>query len=102
MQKKNDGELLRYPDLPEALSDYDNPKVDEWRAHFHVPIFEEDFGSLQSTQKDIKEVLRVQKTKNFTNHLEVETYTWDVLPASLKLPLQESVTRELQWVVQHL
>ncbi len=100
--KKNDGELLRYPDLPEALSDYDNPKVDEWRAHFHVPIFEEDFGSLQSTQKDIKEVLRVQKTKNFTNHLEVETYTWDVLPASLKLPLQESVTRELQWVVQYL
>jgi len=100
--KKSDGELLRYPDLPEALSDYDNPKVDEWRAHFHVPIFEEDFGSLQSTQKDIKEVLRVQKNKNFTRHLEVETYTWEVLPASLKLQLQESVTRELQWVIRHL
>jgi hypothetical protein len=100
--KKNNGELLRYPDLPEALSDYDNPTIDEWRAHFHVPIFEEDFGSLQSTQKDIKEVLRVQKNKNFTRHLEVETYTWEVLSASLKLPLQESVTRELQWVVQHL
>ena len=100
--KKSDGELLRYPDLPEALSDYDNPEVNEWRAHFHVPIFEEDFGSLQSTQKDIKEVIRLQKTENFISHLEVETYTWDVLPASLKLPLQESVTRELQWVVQHL
>ncbi len=66
-----------------------------------MPIFEEDFGSLQSTQKDIIEVLSLQKNIKFTNHLEVETYTWDVLPASLKLPLQESVIRELQWVVQH-
>ena len=100
--KKNNGELLRYPDLPEALSDYDNAEVNEWRAHFHVPIFEEDFGSLQSTQKDIEDVLRLQKEMNFTNHLEVETYTWEVLPGVLKLPLQDSVTRELQWVVPYL
>ncbi|MEO8414675.1 MAG: metabolite traffic protein EboE [Ginsengibacter sp.] len=100
--KKNNGELLRYPDLPEALSDYDNAEVNEWRAHFHVPIFEEDFGSLQSTQKDIEEVLRLQKEMNFTNHLEVETYTWEVLPGALKLPLRDSVIRELQWVVPQL
>ncbi|MDN3654026.1 metabolite traffic protein EboE [Ferruginibacter paludis] len=100
--KKNNDELLRYPDLPEALADYDNPEVIEWRAHFHVPIFEENFGSLQSTQKDIEEVLRLQKEINFTNHLEVETYTWEVLPGVLKLPIQESVIRELQWVIPHL
>ncbi|GAC1388727.1 MAG: metabolite traffic protein EboE [Ginsengibacter sp.] len=100
--RKSNGELLRYPDLPEALSDYDNPEVNEWRAHFHVPIFEEDFGSLRSTQKDIEAVLQLQKDMHFTHHLEAETYTWDVLPALLKLPLQESVIRELQWVVQHL
>jgi hypothetical protein len=100
--KKNNGELLRYPDLPEALSDYDNPNINEWRAHFHVPIFEENFGSLQSTQKDIEEVLRLQKDIKFTSHLEVETYTWEVLPGLLKLPLQESVVRELQWVIPHL
>jgi hypothetical protein len=100
--KKNNDELLRYPDLPEALSDYDNPEVIEWRAHFHVPIFEENLGSLQSTQKDIEEVLRLQKDINFTSHLEVETYTWEVLPGVLKLPIQESVIRELQWVIPHL
>lgn len=99
--KMNNDELLRYPDLPEALSDYDNPDVNEWRAHFHVPIFEENFGSLQSTQKDIEEVIRLQKDINFTSHLEVETYTWEVLPGLLKLPLQESVIRELQWVLTH-
>jgi len=100
--KKNNGELLRYPDLTEALSDYDNPNINEWRAHFHVPIFEENFGSLQSTQKDIEEVLRLQKEINFTSHLEVETYTWEVLPGVLKLPIQESVIRELQWVIPQL
>src|SRR5665647_1887603 len=100
--KKNNGELLRYPDLTEALSDYNNPNINEWRAHFHVPIFEEDFGALKSTQKDIEEVLRLQKEINFTSHLEVETYTWEVLPGLLKLPLQESVIREMQWVIPHL
>ena len=100
--KKNNDELLRYADLPEALSDADNAEVNEWRAHFHVPVFKEDFGLLKSTQKDIIEVLCLQKDKNFTNHLEVETYTWDVLPASLKLPLQQSVIRELQWIAQQL
>ena len=100
--KKNNGEVIRYPDLPEALSDADNTDVKEWRAHFHVPVFKEDFGLLKSTQKDIEEVLRLQKDKNFTNHLEVETYTWDVIPASLKLPLQQSVARELQWIVPQL
>jgi hypothetical protein len=100
--KKYNDELIRYPDLPEALADFDNPEVNEWRAHFHVPVFEEDFGVLQSTQKDIEEVLRLQKDNSFTNHLEVETYTWEVIPAALKLPLQQSVIRELQWIVPQL
>lgn len=100
--KKTNGDFIRYPDLPEALADYDNAEVNEWRAHFHVPIFEEDFGALQSTQADITEVLLEQKNKNFTQHLEVETYTWEVLPASLKLPIQESIIRELEWVIKHL
>lgn len=100
--KKTNGDFIRYPDLPEALADYDNAEVNEWRAHFHVPIFEEDFGALQSTQADITEVLLEQKNKNFTQHLEVETYTWEVLPASLKLPIQKSIIRELEWVIKHL
>jgi hypothetical protein len=100
--KKDDGELLRYPDLPEALKDYDNPAVAEWRAHFHVPISAKNFDLLQSTQDDIVEVLQMQKQKKFTQHLEVETYTWEVLPHALKLPLQDSIIQELDWVKQNL
>lgn len=92
------GGLLRYPDLPEALSDSENADVSEWRAHFHVPIFKEDFGLLKSTQSDIVQVLEIFRKTPFTNHLEVETYTWDVLPDTLKLPLNQSIIRELEWV----
>ncbi|RYD81086.1 MAG: xylose isomerase [Sphingobacteriales bacterium] len=96
--KQSDGSLIRYPDLSNALADKENMNSTEWRAHFHVPIFVEDMGSIQSTQADIKAVLDYFKGKAFTNHLEVETYTWEVLPAALKAPLNDSIVRELQWV----
>ncbi|WP_293743751.1 metabolite traffic protein EboE [uncultured Pedobacter sp.] len=96
--KKNDGSLIRYPDLKEALAESKNYAVEEWRAHFHVPIFVEDMGLIQSTQSDITAVLNLQKTNPFTDHLEVETYTWEVLPTALKAPLNDSIIRELDWV----
>jgi len=96
--KQNNGTLVRYPDLSNALADKENTNATEWRAHFHVPIFIEDMGLIQSTQSDIKAVLDYHKSKAFTNHLEVETYTWEVLPISLKAPLNDSIARELQWV----
>jgi hypothetical protein len=51
-----------------------------------------------STQQDIREVLNLQKEQSLTQHLEIETYTWEVLPDLLKLPLEDSIIRELQWV----
>ncbi|MEH3114400.1 metabolite traffic protein EboE [Pedobacter terrae] len=96
--RKSDGSLIRYPDLKEALAESENPGVEEWRAHFHVPIFVEDMGLIQSTQSDIMEVLKLQKSNPFTTHLEVETYTWEVLPIALKAPLNNSIIRELAWV----
>ena len=96
--KKNSRDLIRYRDLPEALEDIQNPDVNEWRAHFHVPVFHEDMGLLKSTQSDIIEVLKIQIAQPFTSHLEVETYTWEVLPDSLKAPVDQSISRELNWV----
>jgi hypothetical protein len=95
-----DGNLLRYPDMPEALAATDDAK--EWRAHFHVPVFSQNFGLLQSTQSDIINVLNIQAQSPFTNHLEVETYTWEVLPDALKIPLNQSIIRELEWVKHQL
>lgn len=100
--KKFDETLIRYRDLPEALQDVDNKDVIEWRAHFHVPVFAKDLGLLKSTQDDIIEVLKIQKNKPFSTHLEVETYTWEVLPEALKIPITNSIIRELNWVKEQL
>jgi hypothetical protein len=96
--RKKDMDLIRYRDLPEALEDIQNSEVEEWRAHFHVPVFLEDMGLLKSTQSDIVEVLKIQKAQPFTAHLEVETYTWEVLPESFRAPMDQSISRELNWV----
>ena len=99
---KKDGGLLRYPDLSEALEDFNNPAVEQWRAHFHIPISVKEIGLLQSTQDDILKVLEIQKNTPFTNHMEVETYTWEVLPEQLKLPITSSIINELNWVIKEV
>jgi hypothetical protein len=90
--------LVRYRDLPEALTDTQHTEACEWRAHFHVPIFIEHLNLLQTTQADIVQVLKKQKNQAFSKHLEAETYTWGVLPADLKLEIAPSIVRELNWV----
>ncbi len=96
--RQENGSLRRYPDLPEALADANDPRTREWRSHFHVPLFSEDYGALQSTQSDIVKVLQLQREKPFSDFLEVETYTWEVLPKEMRLPLKDSIGRELEWV----
>ncbi len=97
--QKNDGQLIRYVDMSPAIEDGNNPNVKEWRAHFHVPLFISDYGVLQSTNDEIEQVLAIHAREPFTFHLEVETYTWGVLPENLKLPISESISRELLWVI---
>ena len=96
------GRLLRYPDLSEALQDFEHNGVQEWRAHFHVPVFEANFGLLESSRTDIETVLALHQVKHRTHHLEVETYTWEVLAPEVKLPIGQSIIRELQWVLDQL
>jgi hypothetical protein len=94
----SNGKLIQYNDLPDALNNVNNDEAKEWRSHFHVPLFIKDYGMLQSTQQDIIDVLAIQQERPFTSHMEIETYTWEVLPEALKLPLGQSIVREMEWV----
>ncbi len=70
----------------------------EWRTHFHLPVFLDDLGSFGTTRDGIAAALQVHKTSPVSDHLEIETYTWDVLPAHLKTgDITDYVTRELEW-----
>jgi sugar phosphate isomerase/epimerase len=90
------GSLRSWPDLPEALDD--NGGGDEWRVHFHVPIFVERYGALRSSQDHLERCIRRVRT----SHLEIETYTWDVLPPELKASSVDSIAREYEWVLDVL
>lgn len=93
------GELFKFNDLGEGIDAMNRIDFEELRTHFHVPIFVEDFQLLQSTQDEVISVLESWCKKEFTKHLEIETYTWQVLPSHLQTDLIESIERELEWVM---
>ncbi|HYX18412.1 MAG TPA: metabolite traffic protein EboE [Nostoc sp.] len=100
IERRSDGTLHHYPDLITALPHLEESLAEEWRTHFHVPIFIHDYQILQSTQDDIATVLHLIQTNNACSHLEIETYTWDVLPAEMKIDLLTSIQREYEWVLK--
>ncbi|MBP4138557.1 metabolite traffic protein EboE [Flavobacterium geliluteum] len=95
-------ELLKFNDLKNGIEAMQREDFKELRTHFHVPIFIEDYQLLQSTQNDIIDVLKKWRQKEFTKHLEIETYTWQVLPAHLQTDLEQSIERELKWVLNRV
>ncbi|MEH2415668.1 metabolite traffic protein EboE [Nostoc sp.] len=100
IERRRDGTLHHYPDLITALPHLEQSLAEEWRTHFHVPIFIHDYQILQSTQDDIATVLHLLQTNNACSHLEIETYTWDVLPSEMKIDLLTSIQREYEWVLK--
>ncbi len=95
-----DGKVKTYNDLPVVLKE--QKKFSELRAHFHVPIFLERFDQLFSTQDHILKVIKELKKHVVSEHLEIETYTWDVLPKELKRELSDSIVREIDWLKDRL
>lgn len=99
IERYADGTLHHYSDLVTALPYLEQSTAQEWRTHFHVPIFIHDYNLLQSTQDDIVNVLNLLRTNDACKHLEIETYTWDVLPSEMKIDLLASIQREYEWVL---
>lgn len=93
------GSLSGYPDLAEGLGAVLEPGAEEVRVHFHVPVFLEAYGDLASTQDDLRRTIELARDGSITSHLEIETYTWDVLPPALRLSSLDSIAREYEWVL---
>ena len=71
--------------------------------HFHVPLYRNDLGAFTNTQDFLARVLERQAERPLTTALEVETYTWDVLPPEQRAPgVVASIARELDWVARRL
>jgi sugar phosphate isomerase/epimerase len=93
--------IARYVDLPEAIAAARAAAVDsgEWRVHFHVPIFLAAMQQFGTTQPQLAATIAALKHRASCSYLEVETYTWDVLPPEYRTTdVCTAIARELSWV----
>ena len=91
-------------DLPDALHEFPLvPDVEEMRVHFHVPLFFEGSGPLRSTATTLDAEFFSELISGATSHLEIETYTFDVLPQAMRQGgVVASIAREYEWVADKL
>jgi hypothetical protein len=102
--ERRDGSSAKYLNLQDAFAAWEaDPGPREWRVHIHVPVFLDDLGPFRSTRFAIEDALAFHKELPLSRQLEIETYTWDVLPDDLKHgDIVDYVCRELEWVVEQL
>ncbi len=96
--RSGDGLIARYVDLDQSMTSNPPPEfrdAEVWRVHFHVPVDAEHLGPLGTTRGDLKRALEVIPELDYAPHLEVETYTWEVLPGVGSPNIVDGFTREL-------
>ena len=101
---RRDDNLSRHVDLPDAVTAFGEGQADgEWRIHCHVPVYLADLGEISSTRSDLVATLAALRQRTRSSHLEVETYTWDVLPDNVRTGSKSAdIAREIAFCRQGL
>jgi hypothetical protein len=99
-----DEPVRRFKDLPDALQfAQTNPQSlgEEWRVHFHIPIHAQPSGGFDSTRDHLigaMDWLAANPTK--CQHIEMETYTWEVLPPEMRSgDVVDQLVKEYEWTL---
>lgn len=104
--RSDQGPLTRFKDLPLAFkrSMGETDPTEEWRVHFHVPLHFDSVGVFETTNDHVLGLLKLlQAQPRLCSHLEMETYTWAVLPDALKTrDVSEQIVSEYEWTLQKL
>lgn len=98
------GDRSSWTDLPAALDALPGgPDLEELRVHFHVPLFFTNAGPLYSTADSLTPDFFHELRSGICPHLEIETYTFDVLPPEVRPgDVVESIAREYAWVLERI
>ena len=80
------------------------PQSDEWRIHFHVPLHASPGEDLGDTRLHVIDTLFwLNQNPDTCKHLEMETYTWEVLPKELQAgSVIEQVGKEYRWTLNQM
>ena len=105
--RQKGGELIRFKDLPLALNSREamlSPIAEEWRVHFHVPLHWHAPTEFGTTSDHVIELFSLlQREPGLCSHLEMETYTWAVLPEALRArDVSQQIVGEYRWTLQEL
>ena len=96
--RHSDGRVISHTDLSQELA-LDPPsdwqQAEKWRVHFHVPVDADDLGPLGTTRPELIRALHAIGQLPYEPHLEVETYTWPVLPGVASGDVIAGMAREL-------
>jgi hypothetical protein len=101
------GEIVSYPDLPDALAAAEaagpGGQDEEWRIHFHVPLFWEGDEELGSTNSLLAGEFARRLRQGASPNVEIETYTFSVLPDFLRpADVCDGIAGEYRWVKENL
>ncbi len=96
--RRGNGEAVGWPDLPDALAAWPVDAATA-RVHFHVPLHWSGGDGLGSTRDAINEAFWQRVRAGACPHVEIETYTFDVLPPELRAGgIVDSISAEFRWV----
>lgn len=98
------GEILSWTDLPDALRELpSHDDARQLRVHFHVPLFVERYWGMGSTGALLSPEFFELVKQGATSHVEIETYTFDVLPEDLRAGgITHSIAQEFHWLLPKL
>ena len=109
VERRSDGGLIRHADLQDALA---TPERDpsagsspaEWRIHFHIPLHAPPQDGFGTTADHLTGVLdAIRSDPGLCQHFEMETYTWEVMPAGLKRrDVVDQLVEEYAWTLARL
>ncbi|MBI3192156.1 MAG: hypothetical protein HYZ36_05765, partial [Pedosphaera parvula] len=105
--RTTDGAITRHKDLDVALiqaTAMAPTPAEEWRIHFHIPLHSRPTALFDTTADHLLGVLDiVQANPKLCSHFEMETYTWEVLPAELKKRnVVDQLVAEYQWTLAEM
>lgn len=104
--RRSDGQKMQWDDLHLAMEDWKNLKLSgDFRIHYHIPIHQKKFHSLETTQNHILELLRLTEASSLCHFYEVETYTWERIllnENSSEAHLTKKLATELNWAFDQM
>jgi len=104
IERRPDATLRRYRDLDVALASPPTNDSREWRIHFHIPLHSKPTPVFNNTADHIAGVLQeLKEHPKLCQHLEMETYTWEVMPAEMKnRNVVDQLASEYDWTLAQL